>query len=639
MKNERLIRIITAALILILSMSLFACARVNEPPNAGNTPEEVSPPEDETPGGADIPGTIKPAETRPEETVSDATPEEISREQAAFSEFMDRQFKEAIESSYLACHIYYIDPEAAGIDISDMDPSFGIANDESDFYEMRAYYDDLKTEFSQFNRALLTPEQQVEYDAFQWEITLSIIMNDEKFDFYEQMFAPPNSLDANLVSYLSTWDIRHERDARDTVALINSIPDYVDSAIQYARTQQEKELLMTDFDVVIEACRDVLDIGIDSSVLKHLTDEIDELDLDAALKEEYKNQISEAFENSYLPSFQKIIDAMEDMRSGYNNTEGFAYFPYGSEYYEYQLMYATGTMDSTINIDAYLEEKSAQLMDELMKMYIVNANEIHDYYEGSGPKSGFNSYIDILDANKEALLVDHPEVKNLEYNIEDADPEEKLDEKNIAAYFLVPPLDGERLQQMRVNPESREIDSLDTYITVSHEGFPGHMYHYAYMYENIESPYIKTLGVDAFVEGYAVYAEIESMNYLDIKPAYKDITRISTIMSYIDYSLADIGINYYGWDVYDTLSFFEDSGYGVDQETAQEIFDYLRCSPTTYAPYGYGYIRISDIRENAEDKLGDKFNLLDFNTALLKPGPVPFNIIEDYIDEYIEAAE
>ena len=39
---------------------------------------------------------------------------------------------------------------------------------------------------------------------------------------------------------------------------------------------------------------------------------------------------------------------------------------------------------------------------------------------------------------------------------------------------------------------------------------------------------------------------------------------------------------------------------------------------------------VADMKE-----LGDKFTKLDFNTALLQPGPVPFSIIESYVDKYI----
>ena len=46
-------------------------------------------------------------------------------------------------------------------------------------------------------------------------------------------------------------------------------------------------------------------------------------------------------------------------------------------------------------------------------------------------------------------------------------------------------------------------------MTVCHEGFPGHMYQYGYMYENVSSNLIKGLAqFNAYTEGYAVYAQL-----------------------------------------------------------------------------------------------------------------------------------
>lgn len=617
---------------LVIASSLFGCSiTYNIGQNTIN--------EENSPSSDPVSEFIKPAQDSGESASATATPEEMAAEQKAFAEFIDTEFKSAIEQSFFAMHIYYINPEESGINRDNVEVSFGTAPTDAEYEEGRAYYDEVGQKFAKFNRALLTSEQQVEYDAFKWELTITKLLNDEKFDYYEQLFAPPNSLDANLVSYFSGWDVRHERDAQDTITLINSIPAYVESAITYAKEQQKRDLLMTSFDEVIKNSQDVLDIGMESSVLAKILEQIDELGLDQTKADEYKEGLSNAFRDSYLPSFQMIIDAMNEMKGGNNNLEGYAAFPYGSEYYSALLMYNTGTLDSTEDINDYLATKSDELLSDLFNVYSNYPKEVDKYYSGTMPKTGFKTYEEILEANKTALLQDHPEVKNLEYHIEDADPEERLDEKNVAAYFLIPPLDGDRIQQMRVEPTGSDVESLDTYITVSHEGFPGHMYHYAYMYSNIESPYIKSLGIDAFVEGYAVYAQMEAMNYLDSMPeGYKELSRISTALSYADYSIADIGINYYGWSKDDVKTYFTDIGYSVDDSAAQDIFDYLRCSPCAYAPYGYGYLRIVDLRQLAEAELGSNFDLLAFNTALLTPGPVPFTIIERYINQYINGS-
>ena len=83
--------------------------------------------------------------------------------------------------------------------------------------------------------------------------------------------------------------------------------------------------------------------------------------------------------------------------------------------------------------------------------------------------------------------------------------EELASNSGVTAYFNIPTLDGDSIKQLRVNPISNDVSSISTFSTVAHEGFPGHMYQYAYMYENVESNYIKALSnINAYTEGYDV---------------------------------------------------------------------------------------------------------------------------------------
>ena len=533
-----------------------------------------------------------------------------------------------------------MDPEAAGLDWDNIDISFGLASDDQSYEEDRTYYKSLLTALEGFDRSTLTRAQQDEYDSLEWEIKSVINIADEKFDYYEQLFAPPNSLDANLVSWFSTWELRSEKDAEDVVTLINSIAAYVDSAIEYAKKQQEKKLFMTDYDAVIEGCDEVIELGMTSSVLSGLLEHVDNLDnVDAAKKETLKKNISEAFEKSYLPVFTTIKNAMNDMRGGYNNEGGLSAFPNGKEYFEARMNYVMGTMGVTADeANEFLSKRSDSYLTQFIALYTKHSEEVNMLYEGT-QTSGYTNYREILEDIKIKMLTDHPEVKHLEYNIEDADPEEKLTEKNIAAYFLIPPVDGDHKQQMRVNPNNENAGSVDSYVTVTHEGFPGHMYQYAYMYDNIESDYIKTLGIDANVEGYAVYSQYGALDYLDNVPsAYCKAHALNEKIAYIEYSVVDIGINYYGWGFEETMDYFTEAGYSLTEEDGREVYDYLRFCPITYEPYGYGYELIALLREKAESELGSKFNAKDFNKALLDAGPTPYNVVTRYINEYISSA-
>ena len=51
--------------------------------------------------------------------------------------------------------------------------------------------------------------------------------------------------------------------------------------------------------------------------------------------------------------------------------------------------------------------------------------------------------------------------------------------------------------------------------------------------------------------------------------------------------------------------------------------------------YKVGQLKIREIRNKAETALGDKFNVKDFHTEVLKDGAMPLSILEAKIDRWI----
>ena len=53
--------------------------------------------------------------------------------------------------------------------------------------------------------------------------------------------------------------------------------------------------------------------------------------------------------------------------------------------------------------------------------------------------------------------------------------------------------------------------------------------------------------------------------------------------------------------------------------------------------YKIGQLKIREIRNNAEAALGDKFNVKDFHTQVLKDGAMPLSILEEKINRWVAA--
>ena len=75
---------------------------------------------------------------------------------------------------------------------------------------------------------------------------------------------------------------------------------------------------------------------------------------------------------------------------------------------------------------------------------------------------------------------------------------------------------------------------------------------------------------------------------------------------------------------------------GIDRETVEEIYLSMASEPCVHLPYAIGCLEFLELRESAEDELGDKFSLKEFHTFLMNLGPAQFDIIEEHMEQWID---
>lgn len=555
-------------------------------------------------------------------------------ENERFDAYLEKEFIETMESDYSTLHVFLENPEAYGVDRGKVSVDLGMRFDEESVAEMVEETRSTLEELRGIDCEQLTEDRRQTYEILLRSLEADDALNAEEFIDYGWLFESMSGLHYQLPTMFADWTLRSEQDVKDLITLVRDVQPYLASAVEYTRAQQEKGLLMIDFESVLDYCAGVLEAGEDSSVLAAMCDSIDALNLADAQK--YKDELSAAFSESFLAGYQELYDALTEMQSGFNNEAGLAAFPNGREYYELLLRSESG-MDWTVEeMREWLTEAYDRHVSNMQTISLKNSSAVMQYLYGS-MDTGYTSYEAMLEDIRAAMTADFPEIGDLEYEIFNVN-EEIASDSGVAAYFNIPALDATTPRQLRVNPNLGDIQSVDVYTTVAHEGFPGHMYQYAYLYENIGEPIRCLLNSNSYAEGYAIYAGYEAMRYLDgIDEYVLELYQENETAIYCLLVLADIGIHCDGWTLEEMNEFFLDCGFDFGSAAADQ-YEQLRANPCAFVPYCVGYEQILTLKEQAESELGSAFTEIGFNTMLLDSAGAHYELLEQNVRNYIADA-
>ena len=211
--------------------------------------------------------------------------------------------------------------------------------------------------------------------------------------------------------------------------------------------------------------------------------------------------------------------------------------------------------------------------------------------------------------------------------------------RTTTAYYQPPAGDGTRAGFYYVNTynlKSRplfEIEALSL-----HEAVPGHHLQIALQQELENQPQFRRFAhATAFVEGWGLYAERLGLEVGFYQDPYRDFGRLSYEMWRACRLVVDTGIHYLGWTRQQAIQFMADNTALSIHNITAEVDRYISW-PGQATAYKMGELKIRALRKQAEDQLGDRFDVRQFHDAVLAGGAVPLDVLEDNVAAYIQQA-
>ena len=349
-------------------------------------------------------------------------------------------------------------------------------------------------------------------------------------------------------------------------------------------------------------------------------------------------------ENEINPAYKRLHDfLLNDYLPNSRESIGIKDIPNGKKYYEYLAKYYTTTDLTPDEIHNIGLKEIARIRSE-MEQIISDVDWDGDFlsflnYLRTSPRfyydnaeDLFNAYL-IMSKTIDPLL---PKIFKVfpraPYGVIPI-PDETAPFTTTAYYNSPSPGRPGYFYANLYKPESRPKYEIPV-LTV-HEAVPGHHFQISIAQELENVPkFRKYQGITAFVEGWGLYSEElgEFMGIYD--DPYDKFGQLTYDMWRAIRLVVDTGMHYMDWTREDAINLFIENSAKSKLDIENEVDRYIAW-PGQALAYKIGQLKILELRNKAERVLGDKYDIKDFHHEVLKRGSLPLELLEFYIDEWI----
>lgn len=572
------------------------------------------------------------------ERAQESFSEDALKEQQEFEQYLDDYFKDVVTDDTLTYNYTIRDGADYGLEEPEVtlgDPGMTAEEIGQDKEEFEGWVKKLDA----IDRSCLTEDQKLTYDVLDEYFEVSAGIFDNVY-LYEP-FSPMRGLQANIATNFTDYRFDDKGDVERYIELLGQIPDYFAEYLDFEQEKSEKGYFMSDAvcDKVISQCKDFVADKENHFMETTFNDNIDALDfLTDEEKAEYKEANKQAVENSLLPAFENVADVLSGLKGTGTNDGGICNYDGGKEYYEYLLKNFAGTAKSPEEVIDMLDTELQKLMVSLYQYYLGN-QAAYEYfaanYDSIFAETDQMTASEMVDKMMETASEHYPDAGTINYKAEALDKNLETIMDDVLAYYMAPAIDDPDNNLIRVN--GLHTDGMWT--TLAHEGYPGHMLQNAYYMSTDPEPVRTLMNFLGYKEGWAMYACYDSLYYYEYEePEYGDtiaaLYQLNDEMSYLMMGRVDLGINYEGWTLQDTADYLTKNG--MDGSAAQELYTTMVGDPAVYQSYSTGYYEMKELRDYAEEKMGDDFDLKTFNTIILETGPCQFDILKEQVDKKLQ---
>lgn len=517
---------------------------------------------------------------------------------------------------------------------------------------MTAFYRKFQDELAKYDRASLTPEEQISWDLIEWECSINL----EGLRFPTELM-PVNQifsthlLIAQMASGSSLQPFKTVKDYDNWLKRVDGFVVWCDTAVVNMQKGIKTGYVLPAplIKKVIPQLAD-LDHGPAKEHLFYAPAKNFPKDFSDADKARLEKEYAVMVESKIIPAFEKMHAFMEkEYLPAGRISDGFNTLPNGSALYNYYIKYYTTTEMTADEIHQIGLKEVARISGEMEK---VKAQV--------GYTGDLKSFFNAVRTNKKLMPYTKAEQVVAHFN----EIHERMKPNLPKLFDLTPktPFEVRRTEAFREASASAEynpglpdgsrpgvfyvpVPDAEAYNNVSdeslflHEAIPGHHYQISLQQENTSLPeFRKNLWYSAYGEGWALYTESLGKELGLYTDPYQYFGMLSAEMHRAIRLVVDTGLHSKGWTREQAIKYSLDHEAESAESITAEVERYMAGAGQALS-YKIGQLKIRELRSKAEQEMGTKFDIRAFHKLVLESGCLPLKLLEEKVNNWIKAGK
>ena len=452
-----------------------------------------------------------------------------------------------------------------------------------------------------------------------------------------------------LLDYHSMFYIPNEESANNLHGRIEKYKNLFDqvSNLQKKALQEGRTATARNVNRTIEQVENYLSINIEEDLLL----KVNFLpEISKEFVSSWKETAIEKIEKYVRPSVQDYLDLLKGEvldQSRDDEHSGIMWNPDGEEFYSRQLKRYTDDKEATVE---EVHKVGLEEIERLKNDFLIYGEKVF----GAGldfesviskmqtePSMRYEDEAQMLQLAEEAVkrayeplgdwFTVYPEAPCIVLPV----PPESA-EHAPPAYYWPPSQDGSRPGTYFLNTYDASSKSIFEAESVAfHEAIPGHHMDRTIASELKDVPeFQKYAASTAFVEGWGLYSEQLANEMGLYSNDVQQLGRLGNDAWRACRLVLDTGMHGMGWSRDQAIKFFLENS-PIENTNANIETDRYIAWPGQACAYKMGQLAIMELRKNAEEDLGESFDIKLFHDEVLKDGGITIPILRKKIEEFV----